>query len=196
MWRGCHWSPLEVSGLLAWWPSVGLGRGLILTGHPPCVRPCGSAIVLFLDETQRGQCLAQGHIARDVAGRCADPAGLQLTIVHRSALCLCHCKAQVARGDLHAEAAQRCALHSGCSLLPVRESSDLGGLLLLNPSWATGLHQGESSSQRPLPPAAREQALSLWRGCFASGAVIGLCDFPARGVWAQDHLHWKGRKFA
>lgn len=38
------------------------------------------------NEAQRGQCLAQGHTARDEAGRCAEPIGCSRSVLHRSAL--------------------------------------------------------------------------------------------------------------
>ena len=71
---GCHWSPLEVHRLLARWPSRGLEKGLMLTEHQ--VRPCGDVAIHLPGEAQRGQCLAQGHTARDEVERCAEPRGL------------------------------------------------------------------------------------------------------------------------
>lgn len=47
---GCHRSLLEVSRLLARWPSMGLERGLLWTGHLLCVRPYMS---IFFSEDQR-----------------------------------------------------------------------------------------------------------------------------------------------
>ena len=144
----CHRSALEVGRLLAWWPSVGLERGLTSTGHLLCVRPRGSVTVHFLGEPQRGQGLAQGHTARDEAGRCAEPTGLWLTTLHRSALSLGYHKARVTRGVLQAEAALRRPLGRACFVPPRSPSSgqEEGPGAAHPGSRVTGLHPGESSS--------------------------------------------------
>ena len=70
---GCHWGPFEVHRLLTRWLSGGLERGLTLTEHLPC-QALWRFTIHSLDEAQRGQCLAQGHTAREEVGRCAEPS--------------------------------------------------------------------------------------------------------------------------
>lgn len=165
---GCHWSPLEVGRLLAWWPSVELERSLTLTGHLLCVRPRGSVTVPFPDEAQRGQCLAQGHTARDEAGRCAEPIGCSRAVLQRSAL-----------WSLNGPSGQRCPPGGGIS-----EAHPLQGPL--RATQESELRLGRLCGQRaaswePSAPAvspSRSQGAQRGSGHLAPGTVMGAGYLP------------------
>lgn len=152
------WHLLQVSRLLAWWSSVELERRLTLTGHLLRVVGLGGGVnVPFLDEAQRGQCLAQGHTARDEAGKCAEPVRVQAT----SSAQVCSLgTAWPEWSEVHPLQGPLCATWES-------QSSGPGG------SVVTGLPLWVSSS-----PAVSPRSLGRGRGHLAQGQRCVLCDLP------------------